>query len=170
MEKRFICNGNKYEIGGLRGVTIGLPVNLNNLPEKIEIEGNTLLLKTEFHVSLICFSPIMEKYKVYIPDFIEKITADFCEFVQNNDINLLCYRDGFRFAARDERRSVIVMCDVSNLDKFFELINKKYNLQIEYPPTHVTLYALQDRGIYLTDSQDIQKLTKLIFNPIGISL
>jgi hypothetical protein len=61
-----------------------------------------------------------------------------------------------------------VRCNVSNLDKFFELINKKYGLNIEYPPAHVTLYTLKDKlGIFLTDNDDIKKLTKLIPNPIG---
>jgi hypothetical protein len=63
------------------------------------------------------------------------------------------------------------MCKISNLSEFFESINKKYGLSIEYPPTHVTLYVLPSKmGIFLTDSNDIQKLTEPIINPIGLSL
>jgi hypothetical protein len=62
------------------------------------------------------------------------------------------------------------MCDISNLNNFFDLINKKYDLQIEYQPTHVTLYTLQpNKGIFLADSGDIEKLSKPITNP-GIAL
>jgi len=67
--------------------------------------------------------------------------------------------------------SLVVMCDVSNLDKFFDLINEKYQLNIEYPPTHVTLYTLQpNKGVFLTNSDEINNLTKVVSKPSGISL
>ena len=47
-------------------------------------------------------------------------------------------------------------------------MNKKYELNIEYPPTHVTLYKLPGKlGIFLTDKSDIKNLTRPIQNPIG---
>ena len=66
---------------------------------------------------------------------------------------------------------MIVTCEVSNINKFFDLINKKYGLNIKYPPAHVTLYTLKDSlGIYLIDSDDIKNLTVSIENPIGMIL
>lgn len=166
MTNRFICGGEKYQVGGPTEDTIILPVFPADLPAEISAEGYKLTPRNEFHVSLVCIGKIIEKHNVSIPDFISKITNNFCDFVQTNPIDFLRYRDEFKFAALDEKRSVVVMCDVSNLDKFFTLINKKYGLNLEYPPTHVTLYTLQQkRGVFLTDSEDIKKLTKQIPNP-----
>ncbi len=40
MNRKYICDGEKYEIGG---DTIGLPVFFSDLPKSIEVNGNSLL-------------------------------------------------------------------------------------------------------------------------------
>lgn len=163
---KFICGKEKYILGGPKEDTIGLPVSFLNLPAIIEVEGLTLYLKTTFHISLVCIGKIIEKHNIIIPDFLNKVVSDFCKFTQANSIDLVRYRDEFKLASENERRSLIVMADVSNLNKFFDLVNNKYNLQLEYQPTHVTLYTLQpDKGIFLIDPEDIKRLTKPIKNP-----
>jgi hypothetical protein len=165
MDKELIC-GDKYQFF-TKNKIIGLPVKLENLPNKIEVEGNSLLLRSSFHVSLVCIGKIIEKYNIFISDFENKIINDFCEFVKTNEVKVLQFND-FKFVARDEKKTVVVMCKVSNLDNFFYNINKKYKLEIEYPPTHVTLYTLDGKsGIFLTNANDIKNLTKSIPNPIG---
>ena len=168
MDKKLIC-GNKFQFN-LRNKVIGLSVKFENLPNELIIEGNNLILKDSFHVSLVCIGKIMEKYNVSIPDFDNKIVNDFCEYSKTNEIEVLEYND-FKFAVEKDLKSIIVTCKVSNLNKFFEFINKKYGLKIEYPPTHVTLYTLSGKlGIFVTDLNDIKNLTKPIPNPIGHSL
>lgn len=165
---RFICDG-RYRLGGSKEDTIGLSVYLSELPDKIKIEGYELLLKSEFHVSLVCIGKIIKKNNLSVPDFINKVIADFCEFTKHTSIELARYRNEFRFVAEQKRRAVIVMCDISNLNKFFDFINRKYGLKLEYPPTHVTLYTLQpDAGIFLTDINDINKFTRIIEVPIKL--
>ena len=165
MPKIFICEGEKYTFGSQ---TISLPVVLKDLPEEINIEGYKLLLRSSFHVSLVCIGKIIEKHDVSVSNFENLVIADFCKFVAENDISLIRYRDEFRFVESGEKRSVVVFCDVFNLRGFFNIINKKYGLHLEVQPTHVTLYTLQpDVGIFLIDSNDIQQLTKSINNPIG---
>lgn len=165
-----ICEQGKYILGGPNEDSIGIPVSISRLQEKIEAEGCSLSIRTVFHATLVAIGKIIEKNQVKIPDFLDKIVADFCEFIKENNVEIVRFRDELKFASQNERRSVIIMCDVSNLDKFFDLINEKYDLQLEYPPTHVTLYTLQpDKGIFLTDSKDIETMTKSIKNP-GIKL
>lgn len=160
-----ICGRGEYNLGGSKEDTIGLPVSISNLPEKIELEGCSLNIRTSFHVSLVAIGIIIEKHKITIPDFFEKVVSNFCEFVKDNPIKIDCFRDEYKFVSENEKRSVVVMCDILNINKFFDFINEKYNLQIEYPPTHVTLYTLQkDKGIFLTDSKDIKTMTKSITN------
>ena len=163
MEIKLICD-NKYEFVYQ---TIGLPIKLENLPSEVITQENTLVLQPSFHVSLVCIGEIIKKHNITIPNFEENIINDFCEFSNINDIKILQFND-FKFAVRDDLKSVIVMCEISNLNKFFDLINKKYGLNIEYPPTHVTLYVLPNKfGIFLTDSNDIKNLTTPINNPTG---
>ena len=169
MERPFICGGNKYTISPTN--TIGLPVKLENLPKKVNVYGNTLFLKPTFHVSLFCINEIIKKHDIKDADFIDNLVKDFCEFSGRTEINLIGYKNEFSFTIERDLKTVVVFCNVSSLDKFFELINKKYNLDIEYPPTHVTLYAHDGKtGIFITDAEDVKNLTKPIPNPIGRSL
>jgi hypothetical protein len=165
MSKVFICNGEKYTFGS---ETISLPVVLKDLPKEINVEGYKLLLRSSFHISLVCIGKITEKHNISIPDFEKLVIADFCEFAAEKDISLVKLRDEFSFVESGEKRSVVIFCDVSNLSDFFGIINRKYGLHLETQPTHVTLYTLQpDVGIFLTDFNDIDQLTKPIENPIG---
>lgn len=157
-----MCGG-KYTLGS---DSIGMPVDLSGLLSEISVEGQTLYLKSSFHVTLVAIRKIIEKHAVADPQFAERVVADFCEFVRENEMNLLRFREEFKFASKGEKRSVVVMCDISNLNDFFDQMNAKYKLHVEYPPTHVTLYTLQpDKGIFLTDQSDIEVLTKRIENP-----
>lgn len=169
MNNNYICNSNKYRLGGQTNGTIALDVAISDLPEHIEVEGNTLLRKTSFHVSLVCIDRIVKRHSISIPDFIEKVISDFCVFINDNDISLTQYRDEFRFVQKEELKSVVVMCDVSNLGKFFNLLNEKYQLSLECQPTHVSLFTLQlDKAIFLIDSPDLENITKIISRPSGV--
>ena len=171
MSNNYICNSNKYTLGGQTGDSIALPVTVSGLPDQVEVEGNILLRKTSFHVSLVCIGQIIKKHAISTPDFIEKVINDFCEFTKDNDISFVQYRDEFRFVEENERKSVVVMCDISNLDTFFDLFNEEYNLTLEYQSTHVSLYTLQpNNAIFLTDSTDLEQLTKIIPKPPGVLL
>lgn len=162
-----ICDGGKYIFGSK---SIGLPILLSNIPETIEVEGQILFMKTTFHVTLVAIEKIIEKYGVTVPGFLEEVTGDFCEFVREHEVRFTGFREEWRFAFQGEKRSLVVMCSVSNLNTFFERLNAKYDLHVEYPPTHVTLHTFQrDRGIFLTDQDDIENMTKQVENP-GIML
>lgn len=168
MERPFIHEGDKYTISATN--TIGLPVSLENLPSEVTIDGNKLLLKSSFHVSLVCINEIIKKYNISILDFKNLVVKDFCDFTAINEIKVLRYKE-FKYAEQNSLKTVIIMCELSNLPKFFEILNKKYGFEIEYPPTHVTLYAHDGKtGIFLTDTNDIKNLTKPIPNSIGWTL
>lgn len=169
MERPFICGGDKYTISPTN--TIGMPVAITGLPGEVEVQGKKLYLKATFHVSLVCINEIIKKHNVNIPGFRDAILNDFCDFQSKYVVELLNYTNDFKYTQEGELKTVIVMCSVSNLEKLFEIINQKYGLRVEYPPTHVTLYAHDGKtGIFLTDSGDIKTLTKSIPNPVGRNL
>ncbi|MES2315464.1 MAG: hypothetical protein V4486_01880 [Patescibacteria group bacterium] len=167
-----ICEGIKYTISATN--TIALPISLENLPKEIIVNGKKLLLKPSFHVSLVCINEIINKHNITILNFVDSVVQDFCDFVSKNDIKLLSYLNEFKLVTDNNDRdwhTVVVLCKVSNLDKFFDIVNSKYKLEIEYPPTHITLYVTEAKpGIFLTDAKDVKYLTKPIPNPIGRAL
>jgi hypothetical protein len=63
--------------------------------------------------------------------------------VSKNDTTFIKYRNEFRLVQRGERISVIVMCDISNIDEFFKLMKKEFGIESDTQPTHVTIYTLQ---------------------------
>ena len=169
MERPYICEGNKYTISGTN--TIGLPVPSPDLPKEIEVEGNKLLLKSIFHVSLVCINEIIKKYNVSNPGFRDSVLNDFCEFTSQYPVEFLRYTGDFKYCEQDNLKTVIATCEVSYLRNFFKILNKKYELALEYPVSHVTLYAHDGKtGIFLIDSKDINDFTKPISNPTGVNL
>ena len=170
MAINFICDTEKYTFNDV-SKTISLPIKSFELPKEFLIENNLLSLKLSFHVTLVPIGRIVLKHKIDIPNIYELVLKDFCEFTNNNDINFETFSNDFKFCVEEDKKSIVVMCKVSNLDKFFEMINKKYELNIECPPAHVTLYTIEfKKGIFLIDQEDIKNLTTSIDNPIGRSL
>ncbi|MFA5022638.1 MAG: hypothetical protein WC508_06225 [Patescibacteria group bacterium] len=164
IEKQYICNGTKYTF---RSETISLPVSIESLPPTLKTENCELRLKSSFHISLVPIGKLVEKFDIKDINFKTAVISDFCNFVKENDISFVKHKDEFRFVAQNERKSVILMAEVSNLSKFFDALNQKYKLNTETPPAHITLYTLQpDIGIFITDSKDLKQLTKVIENPI----
>ncbi len=158
-------------MGGQTGDTIALPIIISRLPNHIEVNGNIFVRKTSFHISLVCIGRLIKRHNISISNFIEKVINDFCEFVKDNDVSFLRFRDEFRFVEENERKSIVVMCDISNLDNFFDVLNEKYNLTLPYQPTHVSLFTLQpDKAIFLTDASDVKTLTRVILKPSEITL
>jgi len=171
MSVKTIGKDGRYTVSGPKVDTIGLPVPLQGLPPIIQVKGYTLLARTHFHVSLVCIGQIAMKHNLTDPGLVEKIIADFETYTEHARIDFLGFRNEFRFVQEADMRSVIVMCDVSNLKEFFTLINTKYGVHLEYPPTHVTLYTLQlNVGIYVTDTADLATKTEAIPAPIDFGL
>ncbi len=162
---------NKYQLDATNKDWIGFPVSFKNLPEEVTVQGEKFYFPTPFHVSLVYIGKMIEKYNISIPNFKDKTIEDFSEFTKANDISIVRYNE-FRLVARDDKKAILVMCEVSNLNNFFDLINKKYGLKIKYMTTHVTLYnkVKGGKGIWLMDEEDIKKLTVPIENPISHTL
>ncbi|ETB63677.1 TPA: hypothetical protein DIC38_03225 [Candidatus Nomurabacteria bacterium] len=160
-----ICGGDNYTFND-KSMTISMPISVPRFPEKIIFNDYDLSLKMTFHVTLVPIGELIKKHKIEIPNFNDLILEDFCSFVNSNKIELIKYRNEFRFVEENDLRSVVIMCDVTNLDIFFKLINEKYNLNLETSPTHVTLYILPDKGgIFILDSEDLKNKTELIEIP-----
>jgi len=155
--KNYICNSKKYTGGSSY---ISLPIDSPDLPKEIVVDGISLSLKEELHVSLFCVKNVLSKYKNLTEEEIEKA---FCEFISSNDISFLKYTGEFKIASFEERKSVVGLCEISNLEKLFKHMREKLNIEINTQPTHVTLYTLQsNKGIGLNNQNDIEEKTSEI--------
>ena len=154
MEKEtLICNSSKITYN--KGY-IALWLDTYPLPEAIEVGGVTLLKKDHFHVSLLCVKNILEKQ----PDFEQDILNHFCDFIKDNDVKFDGFTLEFRIATDDERKSVVALCNVSNLDKFVDYLSEKIGTTVAHQPTHVTIYTLQpNMGIGLNSKSEMEQKT-----------
>lgn len=159
-----ICNSQKYVWN--RGY-IHMPISISkeDLPEEISVKENTLLVKDEFHVSLFCNKNIPQSAYEKFPNIEEKILEIFCEIADQKEVSIEKISPEFRFAQKetDRRKSLIVMVSVKNLNAFYDKINSEFNLSLEYPPTHISLYTLEkNKAIGINNSQDLDHLTESV--------
>lgn len=154
MEKKEICDGTfKYGRG-----YIYLPISLPELPKRVIINDIELIVKDEFHISLVCT-------KSYEEEVEEKIIDRFCEFVKENSVDFQEFKGEYRFAERavDGRKTLVGMVNVSGLENFFEVIRKELQIDIDAQPTHVTLYTLEpNEGIGLNSQKDLEEMTSIV--------
>jgi 16S rRNA (adenine1518-N6/adenine1519-N6)-dimethyltransferase len=160
--KNIICNSSNitYDKG-----YIALWCDDYDLPDTIEIEGDILTKKDHFHVSLLCVKSILETH----PDKEEKIIQHFCDFTQEYEIKFKGFTKDFRLAAREERKSIVAMCKVSNLDAFAEYLSEQIGAEVAVQPTHVTIYILQhNMGIGINSPEELEEKSKLIEVPEAV--
>lgn len=148
--KNYICGGTKFAYSKWY---IGLPVEVGSLPDTVTIEGETLHKKSSFHISLICVKDILSKN----PGVEQEVLDEFCSFAEKKDISLIRYTGEFRFAQHEERKTLVALCEISNLRELLESLGKKLGMALPSQPTHVTLYTLQpDAGIGLNSPADME--------------
>lgn len=163
MNRGYICDGEEYTY---KKGYIALPVRIDGLPPSVEITRVDLQVKTSFHVSLLCVKNLIEKYGEQIE---EKIISTFCDFVVKRELNLERYQNEFRFAQRanDDKKTLVVMVDISNINEFFEELRKRLDIEVDVQPTHVTLYTLKlDEGIGINGQEDLKNLTEVVTDQV----
>jgi hypothetical protein len=128
-----------------------LPVEVK-IPATINIEGVNYFAKKEFHISLLA----VENY----PET-EKIISLTKKFLKSKTISFSKFLDKFRIANRDDRSSIIVRIEVNGLKELLDLLARELGIMIETPPTHITLYTLENGlSIGISNKADLEKLTK----------
>lgn len=135
-------------------------LDLGELPTSIEVDGHTLILKSEFHISLVCavrLAPLINKRGS------DKVAAEIIEafdgFVKEQPLTDYELSGELRLVKRDEKKTVIVMAKVPNLDKFFDSLRRKYNVDLPTQPTHITLYTLppDNIGIGILSDEELRR-------------
>lgn len=167
-----ISNSQKY-IWNRGYLMLPISLDVNRLKEDIFLFGNTLVIKDEFHVSLFCNKNIPESAYKKIPNIEERILEIFYKLADNEPFYLEKRFLNFRFAKTEkgDRKSLVLMVSVKNLNLFYDKINTEFNLNLEYPPTHISLYTLKkNEAIGINNSFDLELLTEVVDIKLDVRL
>ena len=142
------------------------------LPETVTTRGMALYRKKEFHVTLAYFQALLSD--AGMSDSKESLLREFSEFVAMHPVIFRTFRDDMRFASREKKRSVVVRCEVSNVEELFQKWETILGIKLDRQPTHVTVYTLQPEiGIGINTMEEMEALPRVdvpeIRNALGLA-
>ncbi len=145
-------------------VTLGHEID--GLTPQLEAMGKTWILKREFHISLICYKNIFPQL---IERFDDKAQANtllsdaFTTVLTKYQPTFESFTGELRMAKDADKETIVAMCTVKNLDKVFEELSQLLDMPLEVPPTHVTLYTLENRkAIGIPTQEELNTLTTIL--------
>src|SRR5579884_2838896 len=146
---------------------VTLPVKVVGIPKKLVVKGVEVYAKAEFHVSILkvekYLPAVVEKVKIYEDEAQNEILRTVSEFVKKNPLKFERLIDEFRFVEEAENKTVIVMCQVQNVDKLYDHLRLTLTIDLQTQPTHITLYTLDNgNGIGLTDQTELSNLSEVL--------
>lgn len=153
----------------LRSGTSGRSLVLNldpelfrEFPDLVQWDGTTLRKKSEFHVTLLQIRIASELVREPLEGFESKVENFFHSFIKEKPIEVVSFLDDFRYAEKEEKKTIVVRCTVSNLNEFFVALNRAIHIDMPTQPTHVTLYTLQKNiGIHVPDDRTMEDLERV---------
>lgn len=155
-----------YSVYG--GFYIQLPdLEFDNLPEKIEIYGEKLVKKTEFHISLVWVNRLAELIDRNNMENIEaEIFEAFENFIKENSLSEFKITEQLRFVEKESLKTLITMVKVENIERFFNTLSNKYKINLPIQPTHITLYTLPEQpGIGIFSEEELKEYSKPVKVP-----
>lgn len=155
---------NEYGSGYLQLINL----SLGKLPETIELEGEELIIKNEFHISLVWVGKLSEMVDKQNKEKIKKeMIEDFERFTEKYSLKDYELTKELRLVRKGSQKTIIVMAKVPHLKTFFDQLSLKYGLELPYQPTHITLYTLPtDKiGIGILSEEELNDFSE----PIDIS-
>jgi hypothetical protein len=143
-------------------------VAVPKFPEEIVFEGHKLFVKDEFHITLVSGK--------YLAKFVnpndEEITLDqilqeFDKFTKTTKLEEYKISNDLRFVQIDKEKAIIVMADVTNLDRFFDHLSQKFSLELPRQQAHITLYRYPKDfiGIPIPSAEILQTTSRTVEVP-----
>lgn len=154
--------GYRYE-----GGYVGLKLPSLQISPEIEIDGEKLAAKPEFHMSIFSvkkYAPILaEKLGITLEEAEEKIITESNRLLIKKPISISEFKDEIRIAEERDKKTLIIMCGTNETEDFFVGMRKTLDLEIPVQPFHVTLYTRPNGpGIGLVSAQEVAEQTRLL--------
>lgn len=142
-------------------------IQLQGLPEAIEVDGERLLRKSEFHISLACLKRLAPLVNPDDPSAVEAEMVElFEDFILTEPLDDFELLPEFRYVERDERAAVVVMVYVPGLLGYFDVLRERFGTELPDQPTHISLYTRQpDAGISISSATDLANDTRVVKVP-----
>ncbi|MDP3993194.1 MAG: hypothetical protein Q8Q05_03245 [bacterium] len=149
------------------GGYVGLKLPILQISPEIEIDGEKLVAKPEFHMSILSvkkYAPILaEKRDISLEEAEEEILRESSRLLTEKPISVSEFMDELRVAEEREKKTVIIMCKTNGTEDFFVGMRKTLGIEIPTQPFHVTLYTRPNGlGIGLTSDQEVVDQTRLL--------
>jgi hypothetical protein len=141
---------------------------VGDIPRNLEVEDEKFIVKPEFHITLVAVRYIAE---IIDKDNAEKlqleIVGEFYKFTEKFPLTEYEILNDIRLVTAGENKTIVAMVNVKDIEKFFEILEKKYGKTLPKQPTHITLYTLPTDtiGIPIFSHEDLQKISKPIIIP-----
>jgi hypothetical protein len=138
------------------------------LPKELTFKGQKLFVKDEFHITLVSVRHLAE---VINPNdsyrAAHQILQEFNKFIETNSLEEYEISSDLRFVQTDREKTIVVMANVSNLDKFFKHLNHKFSVKLPKQQAHVTLYRYPKDfiGIPIPSLEILESISKPIEIP-----
>lgn len=128
-----------------------LPLNLSII-SKIKIGTETFFSKNGYHVSLLC-----------LEEFSKPDQKEILNFAQEYPVKLKKITKMYRLVTQADQQSIIVRVHLRGLKRLISAVNKCFDYNFIYPPTHITLFTLKDQyGIAINSIDEYRQLTRQI--------
>lgn len=149
------------------GGYVGLKLPLLHISPELEIDGEKLAAKPEFHMSILSvkkYAPILaEKRGISLEKAEEEILKESNRLLIEKPIQVRQFSDELRIAEERDKKTLIVMCTASGTEDFFVGMRKALEIEIPTQPFHVTLYTRPNGpGIGLSSAQEVAEQTRLL--------
>jgi hypothetical protein len=142
-------------------------ISLQNVPERVNVDGYELLRRSEFHVSIMALKNLAPMLN---PDNVEQaseqLKQDFLEFIKDHKLADFHLTGEYRLVKRDERVTVVTMVKLEDTDKLFDYLRSKHHVDFPTQPTHITLHTLQpEAGIGILSHDELVGSSSVIDVP-----
>lgn len=147
-----------------RGYTVLGNIKLKNLPKAIKVGSHSLVKKNELHITLVG-----AKALEYFPDDVdaaEEIKQAVTDFAKEHDLTQFELLDDYRLVKRGDRVTLAVMVILNNMDRLYEYLNERFDLELPIQPGHITLYSLDPEvGISINSYEQLEAETQKVDVP-----
>lgn len=149
---------------------ITLPsLNIADLPQTWEFNGNEFVVKQEFHITLLNIDYIVEIIgSKNVENLKPEIADEFYKFVSKQPLTQYTLLNELRLVSvAEDNKTIVVMAKLEGIDKFFDNLSEKYGVALPVQPAHITLYTLPTDmfGIPINSYEELEKISEPIDIP-----
>lgn len=143
-------------------------LRLEGLPKTLDVDGNEMVRKPEFHISLVWVGRLAAMVDEQNADEVEaEMIREFEDFTLHSPLEEYELNGELRKVEKGNQKTIIAMARVANLGAFFERLNQKYGTDLPVQPAHITLYTLPEDqvGIGILSEEELQEWSEPVDIP-----